>query len=438
MSIHLEPRTMPAPPVERPAISAPPVADNLFDVAVHQFHIAADRLGLDDGMRGILSHCEAELTVSFPVEMDDGSVRMFQGHRVQHNRGPGPTKGGIRYHQDVTLSEVKALAMWMTWKCAVVGLPYGGAKGGVRVDPKGLSLNEVQNLTRRYTSEIMPMIGPNKDIPAPDVNTNAQTMAWIMDTYSMHVGYSVPGVVTGKPIALGGSAGRNEATGRGCVYVIEEACRTTGLNLAGARVVVQGFGNAGATAARLIDELGATVIGVSDSGGGTWNPAGLDLDRVSRHKGATGSVRGYAEGEDISNRELLELPCEILIPAAMEGQIDTDNAHRIQARIIAEAANGPTSPEADEILFDRGITVLPDILANAGGVTVSYFEWVQALQAFPWTESDVNDRLRKIMRDSYRAVQATASEHHVHLRTAAMLLSVRRVAEFTRLRGIYP
>jgi glutamate dehydrogenase (NAD(P)+) len=438
MSIDLESRVTRIAQEVVPTGSDIPAADNLFDVAVHQFHIAADRLGLDEGMRGILSHCEAELTVNFPVEMDDGSVRMFQGHRVQHNRGPGPTKGGIRYHQDVTLSEVKALAMWMTWKCAVVGLPYGGAKGGVRVDPKALSLNEVQNLTRRYTSEIMPMIGPNKDIPAPDVNTNAQVMAWIMDTYSMHVGYSVPGVVTGKPLALGGSAGRNEATGRGCVYVIEEACRTTGLNLAGARVVVQGFGNAGATAARLIDELGATVIGVSDSQGGTWNAGGLDLDRVARHKGATGSVSGYAEGEDISNRDLLELPCDILIPAAMEGQIDADNALRIQARIIAEAANGPTSPEADEILFERGITLLPDILANAGGVTVSYFEWVQALQAFPWTESDVNERLRKIMRDSYRAVNATASEHHVHLRTAAMLLSVRRVAEFTRLRGIYP
>ncbi len=438
MSIDLERR---APPTERTqpsTLHVRPAADNLFDVAVHQFHIAADRLGLDDGMRGILSHCEAELTVSFPVEMDDGTVRMFQGHRVQHNRGPGPTKGGIRYHQDVTLSEVKALAMWMTWKCAVVGLPYGGAKGGVRVDPKQLSQNEVQNLTRRYTSEIMPMIGPNRDIPAPDVNTNAQTMAWIMDTYSMHVGYSVPGVVTGKPLALGGSAGRTEATGRGCVYVIEEACRSTGLDLAGARVVVQGFGNAGATAARLIDELGASVIGVSDSSGGTWNPAGLDLDQVARHKSATGSVTGYAEGEDISNRDLLELPCEILIPAAMEGQLDAGNAPRIRARIIAEAANGPTSPEADDILFDRDITVLPDILANAGGVTVSYFEWVQALQAFPWTETDVNDRLRRIMRDSYRAVQSTGAEHHVHLRTAAMLLSVRRVAEFTRLRGIYP
>ncbi|HEV2527977.1 MAG TPA: Glu/Leu/Phe/Val dehydrogenase [Thermomicrobiales bacterium] len=438
MSIDLgaRPTEQPSPAIASPAASK--AHGDLFDVAVEQFHIAADRLGLEDSMRGILSHCEAELTVSFPVEMDNGEVRMFQGHRVQHNRGPGPTKGGIRYHQDVTLAEVKALAMWMTWKCAVVGLPYGGAKGGVRVDPKQMSQNEVQNLTRRFTSEIMPMIGPNKDIPAPDVNTNAQVMAWLMDTYSMHVGYSVPGVVTGKPIALGGSAGRNEATGRGCVYVIEEACRAIGLNLAGARVVVQGFGNAGATAARLIAELGASVVAVSDSRGGTYSESGLDLDRVARHKDSTGSVSGYSEGQDVSNTDLLELPCDILIPAALEGQINADNAQRIQARIIAEAANGPTSPAADEILFDRGVTVLPDILANAGGVTVSYFEWVQALQAFPWTESDVNERLRKIMRDSYRAVHATAGEHHVHLRTAAMLLAVRRVADFTRLRGIYP
>lgn len=412
--------------------------DDLFDVAVQQFEIAADMLRLDEALRGVLSHCEAELTVNFPVEMDDGSVKMFRGHRVQHNRGPGPTKGGIRYHQNVTLSEVKALAMWMTWKCAVVGLPYGGAKGGVQVDPKQMSQNEVQNLTRRFTSEIMMMIGPNKDIPAPDVNTNAQTMAWLMDTYSMHVGYSVPGVTTGKPIALGGSAGRNEATGRGCVNVIEEACRTTGLNLSDARVVVQGFGNAGATAARLLDDLGAKVVGVSDSGGGTYNADGLDLDRVTLHKENTRSVAGFADGDDVSNRDLLELPCDILIPAALEKQIDTRNAPKIQARIVAEAANGPTSPGADAILYDRGVTVLPDILANAGGVTVSYFEWVQALQAFPWTEDDVNERLRKIMRDSYRAVHAMGREHHVHLRTAAMLLAVRRVADFAKLRGIYP
>jgi glutamate dehydrogenase (NAD(P)+) len=442
MSIDLGTRPAPATtpsngahPITRPA--APP-AENLFDVAVEQFHIAADRIGLDDGMRGILSHCEAELTVSFPVEMDSGEVRMFQGHRVQHNRGPGPTKGGIRYHQDVTLSEVKALAMWMTWKCAVVGLPYGGAKGGVRVDPKQLSQGEVQNLTRRFTSEIMPMIGPNKDIPAPDVNTNAQVMAWLMDTYSMHVGYSVPGVVTGKPLALGGSAGRNEATGRGCVNVIEEACRTTGLNLAGARVVVQGFGNAGSTAARLIAELGANVVAVSDSRGGTYAPDGLDLDRVARHKGATGSVSGYSEGQDVTNREILELPCDILIPAALEGQIDAENAPKIQARIIAEAANGPTSPAADEILFDRGITVLPDILANAGGVTVSYFEWVQGLNNYFWDIGRVREELTKVMNRAFDSVNAKADEADCDYRMAAYTIAVGRVVEAQKLKGIFP
>jgi glutamate dehydrogenase (NAD(P)+) len=411
---------------------------DLFDVAVEQFTIAADVLGLDDDMRRILSHCQRELTVHFPVEMDDGSVQVFTGYRVQHNTGPGPTKGGIRYHQSVTISEVKALAMWMTWKCAVVGLPFGGAKGGVQVNPKLLSQAELQNLTRRYTTEIQPFIGPNQDIPAPDVNTNPQIMAWLMDTYSMNVGYSVPGVVTGKPIVLGGSEGRSEATGRGCVFAIENAARVLEMDLSQARSVVQGFGNAGSVSARLMAELGSRVVAVSDSRGGIYNPEGLDLDAVVAHKARTGSVVGFSEAEDVSNEELLVLPTDILIPAALEHQITAENAGQIQARLIAEAANGPTTPEADAILYDRGVFVIPDILANAGGVTVSYFEWVQALQAFPWTEHEVNERLRRIMNRSFDAVYGTAKTYDVHMRTAALVRAIDRVAEFTRLRGIYP
>lgn len=411
---------------------------DLFAVAVEQFTIAADVLGLEDGIRQVLSHCQRELTVNFPVEMDDGSVQVFTGHRVRHNSLPGPTKGGIRYHQDVNLAEVKALAMWMTWKCAVVGLPYGGAKGGVEVNPKLLSSNEVQNLTRRYTTEIQPFIGPNVDIPAPDVNTTPQIMAWLMDTYSMNVGYSVPGVVTGKPIELGGSAGRNEATGRGCVYAIEEAARTAGLSLSSSRTVVQGFGNAGSVSARLMFEHDSPVVGVSDSRGGIHNPKGLDLAAVAAWKQRTGSVVDFPESENVSNEDLLTLDCEILIPAALEGQITRENADDIKAGLIAEAANGPTTPAADDILYDRGVTVLPDIFANAGGVTVSYFEWVQALQAFPWTEQQVNERLRDIMARSYSAIEGTSKTHGVHLRTAALVRAIDRVAGFSRMRGIYP
>ena len=413
-------------------------ADDLFAVAVQQFDIAADLLDLEHDLRGVMSHCQRELTVHFPVEMDDGSVQVFAGHRVQHNNGPGPTKGGIRYHQNVNLSEVKALAMWMTWKCAVVGLPFGGAKGGVQVNPKLLSQNELQNLTRRYTAEIQPFIGPTIDIPAPDVNTNPQVMAWLMDTYSMNVGYSVPGVVTGKPLVLGGSAGRNEATGRGCVYAIEEAAKHGGMDLSRTATIVQGYGNAGSVVARLMDGNGSRVVAVSDSRGGVYNASGLDLGAVDRHKLRTGTVVGFADAENVTNDELLVLPCDILVPAALEGQITSENADQIRAKIIAEAANGPTSPEADRVLHDRGVVVLPDIFANAGGVTVSYFEWVQALQAFPWTEQQVNDRLREIMQRSYAAVVATAETYGVHLRTAALVRAIERVSEFTRLRGIYP
>jgi glutamate dehydrogenase (NAD(P)+) len=427
-----------APRVSTGMGSAVDPTDDLFAVAVQQFNIAADVLGLEEGIRRILSHCQRELTVHFPVEMDDGSVQVFAGHRVRHNSLPGPTKGGIRYHENVTINEVKALAMWMTWKCAVVGLPYGGAKGGVTVNPKLLSQNEIQNLTRRYTTEIQPFIGPNVDIPAPDVNTNPQVMAWLMDTYSMNVGYSVPGVVTGKPIELGGSAGRGEATGRGCVFAIEEAARTRGMSLSSARTVVQGFGNAGSVAARLMAVHGSPVVAVSDSRGGIYNPNGLDLAAVDMHKRRTGSVVGFVEAENVSNEDLLELECDILIPAALERQITARNAGSIKAQIIAEAANGPTSPDADSILYDRGILVLPDIFANAGGVTVSYFEWVQALQAFPWSEEQVNERLRDIMKRSYVAIVETSEKYGVHMRTAALVRAIARVAEFSRMRGIYP
>jgi glutamate dehydrogenase (NAD(P)+) len=411
---------------------------SLFDVAVVQFNLAADRLGLDDGMRQILRTCQREFTVNFPVVMDDGSVQVFTGHRVQHNRNPGPTKGGIRYHQDVTLEEVKALAMFMTWKCAVVGIPYGGAKGGVVVNPKKHSLREIERLTRRFTTELMPIIGPDRDIPAPDVNTNAQIMAWILDTYSANLGHSVPAVVTGKPLVLGGSEGRNEATGRGCAFVVEEAARDMGMNLHDARVVVQGFGNVGSIAAQLISDLGASVVAISDSTTGIYNTHGLDLKAVHAYKNAMGTLAGFPEAEEVTNRELLELPCDVLIPAALENQITSDNATKIKARLIAEGANGPTSPEADLILHDRGIHLLPDIMANAGGVTVSYFEWAQAMQAFPWSEGQVNDRLRLIMQRAYKAARTTSQEHGVTMRTGAMIRAVARVAEFTRIRGVYP
>lgn len=410
----------------------------LWDVAVEQFDGASDIMGLDDNMRRVLRQCQREFTVNFPVEMDDGSVQVFTGHRVQHNRNPGPTKGGIRYHQDVTLDEVKALAMFMTWKCAVVGIPYGGAKGGVRVNPKVLSQNEVQNLTRRFTTELMPIIGPDTDIPAPDVNTNQQTMAWLMDTYSMNVGHSVPGVTTGKPIVLGGSEGRAEATGRGCVFSIEESARDLGLDLTNATVVVQGFGNVGGTAAHLIAAEGAKVVAVSDSSTGIYNPNGLDLDAVDRYKAETGSLRDFPEAENVTNEELLELPCDVLIPSALENVITSENADRIKATLIAEGANGPTTPEADKILFERGVTLMPDIYANAGGVTVSYFEWVQAMQAFPWSEQQVNERLRLVMSRSYAAIREATLKHNVDFRTGALLRAIERVAEFTRIRGVYP
>jgi glutamate dehydrogenase (NAD(P)+) len=411
---------------------------NLFQMAVEQFGVAAEKMGLDDNMRRLLSVCQRQYTVNFPVQMDDGSIRMFEGHRVQHNIGRGPAKGGIRYHPLVTIDEVKALAMWMTWKCAVVGIPFGGAKGGVTLDPKVLSMHELENLTRRYTSEISVLIGPHKDIPAPDVNTNAQVMAWMMDTYSMQMGYSVPGVVTGKPLNLGGSEGRVEATGRGAVFMAVAACKKLGLNLPDQRIVVQGFGNVGSVAAKLIAEAGAKVVGVSDVSGGYYNAGGLDIPAMIRYSRSNGSLEDYPEAQRISNAELLALPCDILIPAALEGQLTGANADAVQAKVIVEGANGPTTPEADQIFDGKGIYLVPDILANAGGVTVSYFEWVQALQAFAWTEQEVNSRLRYIMDKAFTATVATAEKHSVNLRTGALISAIGLVADAATVRGIYP
>src|SRR5829696_5416093 len=411
---------------------------NPWAVAQQQFDLAAERLDLDEGMRRVLREPRRELTVHFPVKMDDGSVQVFTGYRVQHNVGRGPAKGGLRYHQDVTLDEVKALAMWMTWKCAVVGIPYGGGKGGVVVDPKKLSRREVENLTRRFATEISVLIGPERDIPAPDVNTNAQTMAWIMDTYSMHVGYTVPGVVTGKPIALGGSEGRNEATARGTVFCIEEAAKHLGIELDKAKVAIQGFGNAGSIAAQLIAAEKATVVAVSDSTGGIHNPNGLDINRVIAWKQEHGTVQGFPGSKDITNAAILEVECDILIPAALENQITERNAGNVKARLIAEAANGPTTPEADQILFKNSKFMIPDILCNAGGVTVSYFEWVQDLNRDHWSERVVNEKLKEIMVRAFSETLAIARREQINMRTAAYLLAVQRVADATAMRGLYP
>jgi glutamate dehydrogenase (NAD(P)+) len=432
--------------VHRPAIEVHPFMTtehvtapvNAWQVAQHQFDLAAEMLNLDPGLRRVLREPRRELTVHFPVHMDDGSVQVFTGYRVQHNLGRGPAKGGIRYHQDVSLDEVKALAMWMTWKCAVVGIPYGGGKGGVIVDPKKLSQKELEGLSRRFFTEISVLIGPERDIPAPDVNTTPQIMSWFMDTYSMHVGYTVPGVVTGKPISLGGSEGRNEATARGCVYTIVKAAEHLGMDLKTCKVAVQGFGNAGNIAARLITDEGSTVVAVSDSVGGIRNMAGLDPVKVLLWKQEHGTVQGYPGAEDISNAEVLETECDILIPAALENQITVNNAAKIKAKIVAEAANGPTTPQADEILYNNGVFLIPDILCNAGGVTVSYFEWVQDLNRDHWTETEVNAKLKVIMDKAFAEVLAQSEQHHVNMRTGAYLNAVQRVADATAMRGLYP
>ncbi|HLJ82566.1 MAG TPA: Glu/Leu/Phe/Val dehydrogenase [Candidatus Eremiobacteraceae bacterium] len=411
---------------------------NVWEMAQAQLDDVAVLLGLDAGIHAFLRSPKRVLTVSVPCEMDDRSYRVFEGYRVQHNMSRGPAKGGIRFHPDVTLDEVKALAMWMSWKCALVDIPFGGAKGGIICDPKNMSMRELEHMTRRYTSEISIIIGPERDIPAPDVYTTPQIMAWIMDTFSMMRGYSIPGVVTGKPIAIGGSLGRDKATARGCMFVIDEALRELGISADGARVAIQGFGNAGLHAAELMNAAGYRIVAVSDSQGGIANAAGLDVKKLIAHKSETGSVVGFGGGDAMSNKDVLECECDVLIPAALEKVITGENAGRIKAKVVAEAANGPTLPEADSVLFDRGIMVLPDILANAGGVTVSYFEWVQDLQENFWDEEEVNARLKRTMVRAFKATYEKAKQHKINMRRGAYVLAVGRVAEATMLRGVYP
>jgi glutamate dehydrogenase/leucine dehydrogenase len=411
---------------------------NPYEVATENFDIAADALELDDDLRSMIKYPERILTVTLPVRMDHGHVMRFEGYRVQHSTARGPAKGGIRYHPNVTLDEVKALATWMTWKCAVVNIPFGGGKGGVTCNPKEMSTSELERLTRRYAASILPLIGPQQDIPAPDVYTNSQVMAWIMDTYSMTKGFPIPGVVTGKPISLGGSLGRNEATGRGVFYTLESACNHLRIPMRGSKVVVQGFGNAGSVAAHLLDSHQAYVVAVSDSRGCVYNKNGLDIPKLMLHKERTGGVEDFPGSEPISPNELLSLDCDILIPAALENAIHEDNARSVRAKIVAEAANGPVTPEADNILEAKGVFLIPDILCNAGGVTVSYFEWVQDEQHLFWEAQDVYNRLERVMKTSFNEVLKIHLERKVLMRTAANMLGISRVAEATKLRGLYP
>jgi glutamate dehydrogenase (NAD(P)+) len=410
-----------------------------FRMACQQFDLVADFMNIPESARDRLKMPKRSLSVSIPVNMDDGSTKVFMGYRVQHHLTLGPTKGGIRYHPDVTIGEVAALAMWMSWKCALVGLPYGGAKGGVTCDPRALSNGELERLTRRYTQELIPVIGPQVDIPAPDVGTNEQIMAWIMDTYSLQIGHAVPGVVTGKPVLLGGSLGRREATGRGVAYLVSRAMDTLGMQAQGATAVIQGYGNVGSVAALSMAKQGIKIIAVSDAFGGIYNPNGLDLNQLDAHVAAMRSVVGYAGAEPITNQELLLIPCDILVPAALERQITEANASKIQCRIIAEGANGPTTPEADAILAQRPeIFVIPDILCNSGGVIVSYFEWVQDLQSFFWSEGEVLDKLFRLLEQSYMQTLNHARKHTISMRFAALSLGIKRVYDAKSLRGLYP
>ncbi|HLN36028.1 MAG TPA: Glu/Leu/Phe/Val dehydrogenase [Nitrososphaeraceae archaeon] len=412
---------------------------NPFQVALKQLEEAAKILNLDKGMFDVLAHPKRVLTVSIPVKMDDGSMRVFTGYRSQHNDARGPYKGGIRYHPDVTIDEVKALSMWMTWKCAIADIPYGGGKGGIICNPKEMSENELERMTRRFAYMIADIIGPHTDIPAPDVYTGGKEMSWIMDTYSALKGNFVqPELITGKPIPIGGSLGRTEATGRGLAYTVREAAKELGINMKESTIVVQGFGNAGQYSSKLVQDQGGKVIAASDSQGAITKSEGISADALMKHKNETGSVVGFDGSRSISNEELLETECTILIPAALESQITKNNAGKIKATIVAEAANGPTTPEADEILFKNGILVIPDILANGGGVTVSYFEWLQNLRRDYWTEEEVNNRLDKNITKSFHDVYDVHKKYNVDMRKAATLLAINRVAEATKIRGIWP
>src|SRR6478735_11499862 len=412
--------------------------ENPFELAQAQLRRVGETFDVDPNLIQILSYCKKGVEVSVPVQMDDGTVQAFQGYRVVHNMTRGPAKGGIRYHPAVTQDEVKALAMWMTWKCALMSLPFGGAKGGVICDPKSLSLGEKERLTRRYTTEIINEIGPEKDIPAPDVGTDAQVMAWIFDTYSMNVGHSVLGVVTGKPLSLGGSVGRDGATARGVLYCIRTALQKEGRRFPDTRVAIQGFGNVGRNLARLLAEEGARVVALSDSNGAVVNSYGLDVPAAIVHKAEHGVLAGLPGADEATNEELLEFECDVLVPAALEQAISVDNAARVRAHMVCEAANSPTTPGADEVLEDRGVLVLPDVLANAGGVVVSYFEWVQGLQEYFWKEDEVNARLNEIVTRAFDETWMTYKERNVSMRLAAYGLAVQRVAEATVTRGLYP
>ncbi len=410
---------------------------NPWESASHRFDQAAELLLLDDGMRKMLRQPAMELTVNIPVMLDDGRIEVFTGYRVQHSIARGPAKGGIRFAPDVSLDEVRALAAWMTWKCAVVNIPFGGGKGGIIIDPHLFSENELERITRRYTAEISEFIGPERDVPAPDVNTNEQTMAWIMDTYSMHRRFTVTAVVTGKPLELGGSLGRPEATGRGCMIVTLEALRRFGLAPESTRVVIQGMGNVGGMAARLMTERGFKVVSIVEYDGAVFNSHGLDVEALMRHRRETGSIRGFPEAEDVDREEAILMDCDVLLPAARENVINSGNAHRIKAKILCEGANGPTTFVADSILAEKGVFVIPDILANAGGVTVSYFEWVQDRQGYFWNEKMVNDRLEEIMVKSFNDVVGYAEQHAVNNRTAAYMLALNRVSSAIKKRGLY-
>jgi len=419
-------------------MSTPEFDSELHRTAVAQLDTVATRLNLDPNIHERLRYPRRALVVSVPVLMDSGRTEVFIGYRVHHSTTLGPTKGGLRYDAGVNLGEVTALAMLMSWKCALMGLPYGGAKGGVRCSPRDMSAREREHLTRRYTAEIILMIGPDLDIPAPDLGTDEQVMAWMMDTYSMTQGKSVPGVVTGKPLLVGGSAGRREATGRGIVYVLYQAAKSLGQELRGKSVVVQGFGNVGSVAARMLWRDGCVIAGVGDFKGGIWKPNGIDIRQLETHVAETGSVVGFPDTDAITNAELLERPCDILIPAAIDSVIHAQNAERVKAHIVAEGANGPTTPEGDAILRDRGITVIPDILCNAGGVVVSYFEWVQGLQYYFWKESEITARLQELMSRAFARVWSVGRKNGVDLRTAALMEGVRRVADAHVVRGLYP